>query len=73
MPSQSWFPLLTAVGMLIGGLFLVNHNYPGAIAGGALVFIGAYLWSVEGPGGSHIHPRAPGQPEDGKPDSGNHH
>jgi cytochrome c oxidase subunit 1 len=60
MPSQSWFPLLTAVGMLIGGLFFVNHNMPGAIAGLAVVFLGAYLWAVEGPGGYHIHPEGDG-------------
>ncbi|MFT3784499.1 MAG: cytochrome c oxidase subunit I [Nibricoccus sp.] len=58
MPSQSWFPLFTAIGMLIGGLFLANHNYVGAIAGGALTFLGATLWALEGPGGYHVHPAA---------------
>lgn len=55
MPSQSWFPLLTAIGMLIGSLFLANHNYLGAISGGVLTFLGAYLWASEGPGGYHVH------------------
>ena len=55
MPSQSWFPLLTASGMLVGSLFLANHNYTGAICGGALTFIGAFLWAFEGPGGYHVY------------------
>lgn len=56
LPSQSWFPLLTAVGMLVGSLFLANHHYVGAIVGGVLTFFGAYGWSHEGPGGYHVHP-----------------
>lgn len=55
MPSQSWFPILAALGMLIGGLFYANHNYVGAIAGGAFVFLAVYLWAIEGPGGYHLH------------------
>ncbi|MFT3869815.1 MAG: cytochrome c oxidase subunit I [Nibricoccus sp.] len=58
MPSQSWFPLLTAIGMLVGGLFLAHHNYIGAICGGGLTFLGAYLWSHEAPGGYHVHPES---------------
>ncbi len=68
MPSQSWFPILTAGGLLIGALFFVNHIIPGAIAGLALVFIGACLWAFEGPGGYHVHP-ASAQPG---PGHGNH-
>ncbi len=56
MPSQSWFPLMTALGLLIGAIFFVNHLYLGAIAGGAVMFIGVCLWAFEGPGGYHIHP-----------------
>jgi cytochrome c oxidase subunit 1 len=56
MPSQSWFPIITAAGILIGALFFTNHYMPGAIAGGVLVFLGAWLWSLEGPGGYHLHP-----------------
>ena len=55
MPSQSWFPILTAGGMLIGGLFLANHNYVGAICGGGLTLLFSYLWALEGPGGYHVH------------------
>jgi len=58
MPSQSWFPIFTASGMLIGSLFLADHNYEGAIFGGALTLLGAYLWALEGPGGYHVHPEA---------------
>lgn len=55
MPSQSWFPIVAATGLLIGALFFVNHNMIGAIAGGAVMFLGVYLWAAEGPGGYHIH------------------
>ncbi|HEY0945968.1 MAG TPA: cytochrome c oxidase subunit I [Opitutaceae bacterium] len=55
MPSQSWFPIITALGILIGALFFVNHNFIGAIAGAALMFFGAWMWASEGPGGYHIH------------------
>jgi cytochrome c oxidase subunit 1 len=58
MPSQSWFPLVTAIGILVGGLYMANHNYVGAVAGGLLTFLGAYLWALEGPGGYHVHPDA---------------
>jgi len=66
MPSQSWFPLFTAIGMLIGSLFLANHNYIGAICGGALTVLGAYLWALETPGGYHVHaePEASANPYD---------
>jgi cytochrome c oxidase subunit I len=55
MPSQSWFPFITAVGFLTGALFFVNHHMIGAIAGAAILFFGAYCWALEGPGGYHIH------------------
>jgi cytochrome c oxidase subunit 1 len=64
MPSQSWFPLVTALGLLTGGLFFVNHHMVGAIAGGALMFFGIYCWSHEGPGGYHVHPTADGEGDD---------
>lgn len=55
MPDQSWYPLLAAVGILTGGLFFANYNSIGAIAGVAFLFACVYLWSLEGPGGYHIH------------------
>ncbi len=56
MPSQSWFPIITASGILTGALFFTNHIMLGAIAGAAILLIGAWLWSLEGPGGYHVHP-----------------
>lgn len=56
MPSNSWFPLFTAIGMLIGALCFANHFFPGAIAGLAITFVGAWMWASEGPGGYHLHP-----------------
>ncbi|EIP96516.1 cytochrome c oxidase, subunit I [Opitutaceae bacterium TAV1] len=55
MPSQSWYPLVTATGLLIGGLFVANHHWAGAIAGGVILFIGILGWAFEGPGGYHLH------------------
>ncbi len=69
MPSQSWFPILTAIGMLVGSLFLANHNYVGAICGGTLTFLGSYLWAFEGPGGYHVH----AEPESSAKDSSAKH
>jgi cytochrome c oxidase subunit I len=69
MPDQSWFPLVTSIGLFIGAynfiqleaplvLFgnqvLASHFWP-AIAGAGIMFLGAYFWSLEGPGGYHIH------------------
>jgi cytochrome c oxidase subunit 1 len=55
MPSQSWFPLITATGLLIGGLFFAHHNFQGAIGGGVILLIGVLGWAFEGPGGYHLH------------------
>jgi len=61
MPSQSWFPLVMGVGMMIMGIALSLHaggiplmGYFG-IAGIVIVALGAYLWLFEGPGGYHLH------------------
>jgi cytochrome c oxidase subunit 1 len=55
MPSQSWFPILTATALLTAGIFFANHIWEGAIAGGAAMFLSIYFWATEGPGGYHIH------------------
>lgn len=55
MPDQSWCPLIAALGLLVGGLAFALHNTPIAIAGGVILFLGCYLWALEGPGGYHIH------------------
>jgi cytochrome c oxidase subunit 1 len=55
MPSQSWYPLVTAIGLLIGGLFFAHHYFVGAIAGGVILLIGVLGWAFEGPGGYHLH------------------
>jgi len=69
MPDASWFPLVTAIGLFIGAYnfiqlkaplmfggtqVLASHFWP-AIAGASLMFLGAYFWSLEGPGGYHLH------------------
>ena len=55
MPDASWFPLVAGVGMLVGGLGFAADHMPVAIGGLIVTFLGIYLWSLEGPGGYHIH------------------
>jgi cytochrome c oxidase subunit 1 len=55
MPSQSWFPIVTATGLLIGGLFFTHHHFLEAIAGGCVMLLGIIGWAFEGPGGYHLH------------------
>jgi cytochrome c oxidase subunit I len=55
MPSQSWYPLVCAIGMLIGALFFAHHNYVGAIVGAGILLLGVLGWAFEGPGGYHLH------------------
>lgn len=55
MPDQSWYPLIASIGLLVGAIAFAFHNLPLAIGGLVVVFIGCYLWALEGPGGYHIH------------------
>jgi cytochrome c oxidase subunit 1 len=57
MPSQSWFPFVTAVAILVAGLLFAHHVMVGALAGLALIVFSIWMWSLEGPGGYHTHPR----------------
>jgi cytochrome c oxidase subunit 1 len=60
MPSQSWMPLLAAVGFLMIGLGLpmmsmgIPHLGWLVIAGLGVLFLGIWLWAIEGPGGYHL-------------------
>jgi len=72
MPSQSWFPILTATAMLVGGLLFANHNFLGAAIAGGVLFIGVYLWAWEGPGGYHLHLDKDGNAIEPKDGHGNH-
>jgi cytochrome c oxidase subunit 1 len=57
MPSQSWFPLLAGFGFLIigFGMPLMSMGVPHAgwvvISGVGIMFLGIWLWALEGPGG----------------------
>jgi cytochrome c oxidase subunit 1 len=69
MPDQSWYPLMACTGLLIGafnfaqlkhpvimfGHQVLSSHLPLALTGGAILLLGCYLWSLEGPGGYHIH------------------
>jgi cytochrome c oxidase subunit 1 len=56
LPDQSWYPLITASGLLVGGLSFAAYSLPGALVGVAILLVGVYLWALEGPGGYHVHP-----------------
>ena len=56
MPSQSWFPLLTAGALFVSGLFFANHLMTGAIVGGVFIVLFVWLWAFEGPGGYQVLP-----------------
>ena len=46
MPQPSFWPLVTGIGVLIGGYGLI-YSYPAAIVGLAIMMIGVYSWSFE--------------------------
>ena len=50
LPSASWFPLVTALGILVGALAFAFGDYRRAIGGLVVTGLGAWLWSLEGPG-----------------------
>ncbi|MGE9294679.1 MAG: cytochrome c oxidase subunit I, partial [Puniceicoccales bacterium] len=60
MPSQSWFPLLCGFGFAVFGVAMammgggIPHAGWFAIGGLSTVFLGVYLWALEGPGGYHL-------------------
>jgi cytochrome c oxidase subunit I len=56
MPSQSWFPLVAAIGLLVGGISASHHHLYGSLAGALILFLGVWLWSLEGPGGYYLVP-----------------
>jgi cytochrome c oxidase subunit 1 len=73
MPSKSWMPLLTSSGFLFVGIAMALNaaRIPlmgwVAVLGLVIVFVGIYLWALEGPGGYHLHP------EDEGPDAAPNH
>lgn len=65
MPSQSWFPLIGALGLFIFGLSMCLHQAGipftgyGAIAGLVIVAFAIICWALEGPGGYYLEPKVP--------------
>ncbi|HWA84692.1 MAG TPA: cytochrome c oxidase subunit I [Opitutus sp.] len=83
MPFQSVYPLLTSCGILIGAWAVSgmdSNPAPGvhaklltALIGGSIMFIGIYLWALEGAEGYHLHLDADGKPvEHDEPASAHH-
>ncbi|HXC02901.1 MAG TPA: cytochrome c oxidase subunit I [Opitutaceae bacterium] len=66
MPFQSIYPILASAGLLVAaiGISVIDANpAPGihlklgmVLVGFAVMFVGIYLWSLEGAPGYHIHP-----------------
>ncbi len=66
MPFQSIYPLVASTGILIAAIGITafdSNPVPGihwklglALTGGLIMFIGVYLWALEGAEGYHIHP-----------------
>jgi cytochrome c oxidase subunit 1 len=60
MPSQSWMPLLASLGFLIVGLCIpmmamgIPHAGWGVVSGLGVLFLGIWLWALEGPGGYQL-------------------
>ncbi len=75
MPDQSWYPLFSSVGLLIGAYNFAQLHHPVmfgntqvlashlplALTGGVIMVVSLYLWSLEGPGGYHLHIGADGK------------
>jgi cytochrome c oxidase subunit 1 len=64
MPSQSWWPLLAGIGLLIAGLSMALHVGIGGITGIVILVVAVFLWALEGPGGYHLKPA--GDPDESK-------
>jgi len=69
MPFQSIYPFIAAVGVLIGaigvaivdpdpGPGLIGKKLAVSLIGFVIMFVAICLWSLEGNGGYHIHPKA---------------
>ena len=70
MPDRSWYPLLTAFGLFLFAFGWILHHQPVPfvpgwvnhyeiqLSGALVLFLGIYLWALEGPGGYHLHPPA---------------
>ena len=84
MPDQSWYPIFAAFGLLIGAYNFAQLHHPVVMAGNqilashlplaltglSLLLASCYLWSLEGPGGYHIHLDASGNATESR---GDHH
>jgi len=66
LPDHSWCPLIAAAGLLLGGLSFAHDRLGLSLAGLGVVVLSIYLWALEGPGGTHVHPEAPAAPAPAK-------
>lgn len=83
MPFSSIYPLITSIGILIGAWAVsgmdsspapgIHGKLATALAGGIIMFIGIYLWSLEGAEGYHLHIDAEGKPAEPTAPAGSHH
>jgi cytochrome c oxidase subunit 1 len=67
MPDQSWWPPVASFGILLAGMCMIFKGrlianlgelwFLCPLVGVALLFVGAYMWALEGPAGYHVIPK----------------
>jgi len=58
LPGQSWYPIIMAFVMFVGGYAVIYHNWVLAGLCFLILMVLVYGYALEGVGGSHIHPNA---------------
>ena len=57
IPGQSWFPFLASVGLFVGGMSAVYHNWVLGSLSVAFIALCFYAWALEGVGGHYLRLR----------------
>ena len=57
IPGQSWFPFLASVGLFVGGMSAVYHNWVLGSLSVAFIALCFYAWAFEGVGGHYLRLR----------------
>ena len=57
IPGQSWFPFLASVGLFVGGMAAVYHNWLLGSLSFAFILLCVFAWAFEGVGGHYVRLR----------------
>ena len=57
IPGQSWFPFLASVGLFVGGMSAVYHNWVLGSLSVLFIALCCYAWALEGVGGHYLRLR----------------